>query len=111
MQTVEYYGMLYCRRHPLVQRALDVGFAFLQNNFVRVFRLTDQLSALERCALLPHITQIRRYVLENKCSSIHVEHSASTQQGDRPVARCTGSDVIIVVLRVYMQQSEHEHRD
>ena len=52
---------LFYRQHPKVRLSLAISRHFLDNNFIRLFRMTRKLSALEKCALFPHMTSIRRY--------------------------------------------------
>jgi len=57
------------RHAPVVQLALSLSLHFLQNNFVRVFKLASQLLPLGKCALFPHINLIRRQALQTLCTA------------------------------------------
>ncbi|KAL5463240.1 hypothetical protein EMCRGX_G032120 [Ephydatia muelleri] len=57
-------------QHSLpLKLAVSVSVSFMDNNFVRFFRLAKQLSGLQQCALLPYISTIRRRALETLCTA------------------------------------------
>ena len=51
------------RSHPCVVRALCISRSYMENNYIRWFRLVSSLSPLEQSAVLPYVSTMRRYVV------------------------------------------------
>lgn len=64
------------RQHPTLQAALAINLCFLENNFVRVFKLISHLPPLQKCALFPHIQTIRSQALR----TLSVAYSSSNAE-------------------------------
>ena len=59
-----------CSHHPRLKLAFAINLSYLQNNFVRLFRLIRQLlSPFEKFSLLAHMAKIRAQALQTMSSA------------------------------------------
>ncbi|XP_069596347.1 SAC3 domain-containing protein 1 isoform X1 [Ranitomeya imitator] len=70
MDTIHRALQLPCalRQSPHVQLAISINNAYLENNWVRLFRLVNQLNCLQACAFYRHLPGSRHKAL---CALIH----------------------------------------